>query len=116
MNLPFLKIILYYMGAKWSRPTCPTQRMLAFRDMVNGVCLFRRNLDAMEILFVGNVGRNCVCQRCSSVYRKPVAFKGCLHVFCAECAWCCVATEHRCYICATPVTKNDIISCTNTNI
>lgn len=60
---------------------------------------------------VGKVGVECVCMYCRKVYRNPMSFKHCKHVFCAQCAEKMRSETRRCHLCAARVELNDITEC-----
>lgn len=65
----------------------------------------------LSCVIVGKVGVECVCMYCRKVFRNPVSFKHCKHVFCAECANRMMLETRRCHLCAARVESEDITEC-----
>lgn len=62
-------------------------------------------------VIVGKIGVECVCTYCRKVFRNPISFRHCKHVFCAECAERIMSSTQRCHLCAIRVVANDITEC-----
>ena len=69
-----------------------------------------------DFVYVRNIPNDCICKCCWKVYRRPVGFKECRHVFCESCAARMVAFERHCHTCAMPLSYESVIECMYTDV